>query len=109
MTRKKVTLTVYVRWSGSNVSICVCALSMLTYSDSSGAVVFGAGKSTVRLNNCQTIHMHIGSSASMPGNIRRALFYRINKSDRERYKDRKQAHRDGRKKETEKESNALRI
>lgn len=28
---KKVTLAVYVRWSGSNVS--VCALSTLTYSD----------------------------------------------------------------------------
>lgn len=53
---------------------CVCIKNANTGNDddgscnSSGMVVFGAGKSTVRLSNCQTIHMHIGSSVSMPGN-----------------------------------------
>lgn len=36
-------------------------------------IVFGAGKSTVRLSNCQIIHMHISSSARMPGNNRHVL------------------------------------
>lgn len=71
---KKVTLAVYVGWSGSNVSVCIKYAHIQSDDDGGscssggGMVVVGAGKSTDRLSNCQTIHMHIGSSASMPGN-----------------------------------------